>query len=79
LAIQVKAHWYLTDDAAAREMSKAAGIEAHGSLGVVLWAAAHGQLDQQESIVRLEALFASSLWVAPAIQTEAREALRNIY
>jgi hypothetical protein len=79
LALQVNAHWYLTDDSAARELAKSLGVEVHGSLGVILWSAAHGHLDQQKSIAVLEALFASSLWMAPAIREEARAALNKIY
>jgi predicted nucleic acid-binding protein len=79
LALQLKAHWYLTDDTAARELAKSLGVEAHGSLGIVLWAAAHGHLDQQESAARLEALFASSLWVSSSVREEAREALKQIH
>jgi predicted nucleic acid-binding protein len=79
LALQVNAHWYLTDDSAARELAKSLGVEVHGSLGIVLWAAAQGHVDQQRSIARLEALFASSLWVGPAVQEEARQALNEIY
>lgn len=38
LARQLPASWLLTDDASARLMAEALGIETHGSLGVVLWA-----------------------------------------
>ena len=78
LALQLKAQWYLTDDTAARELAKSLRVEAHGSLGVVLWAAAHGHLDPPQSVIRLEALFASSLWVSPSVREEAREALKRI-
>lgn len=79
LAVQLKAHWYLTDNTAARELAKFLGVETHGSLGVVLWAAAHGRLDRQESVARLEALFVSSLWVSPSVREEARAALKKIH
>lgn len=78
LALQLKAHWYLTDDTSARELAKSLRVEVHGSLGVVLWAAVHGHLDRQQSVTRLEALFASSLWMSSSIREEAREALRQI-
>jgi predicted nucleic acid-binding protein len=42
LAAQVKADWLLTDDAAARVVASQQGLEVHGSLGVILWAAATG-------------------------------------
>jgi predicted nucleic acid-binding protein len=35
LALAMKPDWFLTDDAAARLMAEAMGIEAHGSLGGV--------------------------------------------
>jgi predicted nucleic acid-binding protein len=79
LALQLKAHWYLTDDTAARELAKSLGVEAHGSLGLVLWAAARGHLDPQQSAARLEALLSSSLWVSSSIREEAREALKQIH
>ncbi|MBI4661310.1 MAG: DNA-binding protein [Verrucomicrobia bacterium] len=79
LAHHVKAHWYLTDDTAARELAKSLGVEAHGSLGLVLWAAAHGHLSRLRSAARLEALFGSSLWVSPSIREQARDALKRIH
>ncbi|MDQ3684027.1 MAG: DUF3368 domain-containing protein, partial [Acidobacteriota bacterium] len=39
LARQFQADWFLTDDAAARVLAISLGVEVHGSLGVVLWAA----------------------------------------
>ena len=79
LALQWKADWYLTDDTAARELARSLGVEAHGSLGVVLWAAAHGHLNRQQSAARLEALFSSSLWVSSSVRDEAREVLKQIH
>jgi predicted nucleic acid-binding protein len=40
LARQLKANWFLTDDTAARVLSASFGLEVHGSLGIVLCAAA---------------------------------------
>jgi len=79
LALQLKADWFLTDDNSARVFATSLRIEAHGSLGVVLWAAAHAHLTPAESLARLEALFGSSLWVSPSVRTEAREALKRIH
>lgn len=79
LALQLEATWYLTDDGAAREMAKALHVEVHGSLGVVLWAAAKGHLNQEKCLAKLDALFQSSLWVSPAVQKEARAALNRIF
>ena len=44
LARQLRADWFLTDDAAARLVASRLGFEVHGSLGVVLWAAAMERL-----------------------------------
>jgi hypothetical protein len=79
LALQLNAHWYLTDDTAAREFAKSLGVEVHGSLGVVLWAATHGHLSPEKSAARLEALFSSSLWVSSSVRETARAALKQIH
>jgi predicted nucleic acid-binding protein len=64
LAQQLFANWFLTDDAAARVLATSLKIEAHGSLGVVLWAAAVGHLNQVEATQALERLEQSSLWIS---------------
>ena len=79
LAIQIKADWLLTDDAAARLIAEQQGLEVHGSLGVVLWAAASGHLQRAEAERALEALFSSSLWVSPRVREEALAALRQLF
>jgi predicted nucleic acid-binding protein len=79
LATQVKADWFLTDDAAARVVASQQGFEVHGSLGVVLWAAATGHLGQAEAEASLAALEASSLWISVRVLGEARAALRQIF
>jgi predicted nucleic acid-binding protein len=79
LAIQLTAGWFLTDDAAARLLAQQQGVEVHGSLGIVLWAAATGQLSSSEAEARLEALARSSLWISARVLAEARTALRQIF
>jgi len=79
LARQVRADWMLTDDAPARLMAQAYGLEVHGSLGVVLWAAAVGHFDQTEAELALNRLAQSSLWVSTRVLTEARAALRRLF
>jgi len=79
LALQVEAEWLLTDDAAARLIAQQHGLEVHGSLGVVLWAAATGSLQQSEAVSAVEALSKSSLWISARILDEARIALRQIF
>ena len=79
LAQQLDASWFLTDDAAARLLGNTLGIEVHGSLGVILWAAAVGHLAYSEAAQGLENLAGSSLWLSPRIISEAREALDVIF
>jgi predicted nucleic acid-binding protein len=79
LALQMRADWFLTDDAAARLIAQQQGFEVHGSLGVVLWGAATGLLVRAEAERSLEALSSSSLWIKPRVLQKAREALHQIY
>ncbi len=79
LALQRKADWFLTDDAAARVLANSLKVETHGSLGVVLWSAGQGHLDQPAATAKLEALFQSSLWISMRVRTEARNALAQMY
>ena len=79
LAAQIYADWFLTDDAAARMVTQQQGFEVHGSLGVVLWAAVDGHLDQESAEEALEALSRSSLWLSSRVLAEARAALRQIF
>lgn len=78
LAQQIQATWLLTDDAAARLFSQALGLEVHGSLGLVLWAAATGHLKREEAEDVLDRLAQSSLWISPRVLVEARAALRRL-
>ncbi|MBI4579605.1 MAG: DUF3368 domain-containing protein [Planctomycetes bacterium] len=79
LALWMKADWFLTDDAAARLLARTLGLEIHGSLGVVLWAAATGvvHLDQAQDL--LDRLARSSLWMSPRVLREARAALASLF
>lgn len=79
LARQLDADWFLTDDSAARLFAEAAGLEARGSLGVVLWAAAVGHLAHADARQSLERLAATSLWVSAAVLGEARAALDELF
>jgi predicted nucleic acid-binding protein len=75
LAKSRAADWLLTDDAAVRVMATLLGMEVHGSLGIVLWAAAQAHVSRHEAATILDRLAASSLWISPAILAEARRAL----
>jgi len=78
LAQQIQADWLLTDDAAARLFAQALGLEVHGSLGLVLWAAATGRLQQGEAEDVLDRLAQSSLWISPRVLAEAKAALHKL-
>jgi len=79
LAREIEADWLLTDDAEARVIAGLVGLEVHGSLGVVLWAAAMGHLDFARAAAALDLLADSStLWICASILAEARRALRKI-
>jgi predicted nucleic acid-binding protein len=78
LARQLDADWLLTDDAEARIIAGLAGLEVHGSLGVLLWAGAQRHLDYTAAAVALTRLAESSLWLSPAVLAEARAALRKL-
>jgi predicted nucleic acid-binding protein len=55
------------------------GLEVHGSLGVILWAAAVGHIDRPIAEQALTQLAASSLWLSSRILGEAWAALVEIY
>jgi uncharacterized protein len=78
LARSAHADWLLTDDAGARVVASLLGLEAHGSLGGVLWVAASGHLQRDEALAALEGLNRSSLWISPSIVAEARQALNRL-
>ena len=79
LARQVGADWLLTDDSAARLFAGELGLEVHGSLGVILWAAAVGHLDRPAAEAALAQLATSSLWLSSRILAEARAAIEEIF
>jgi predicted nucleic acid-binding protein len=79
LARQIQADWLLTDDSAARLFAGNLGLEVHGSLGIVLWAAAIGFFSRMDAEDALRRLAASSLWVSSRALHEAHVALDEIY
>ena len=79
LAIELKADWFLTDDAAARLLAESLRFEVHGSLGVVLWAAATRQVGKDEAESLLAGLERSSLWMSARVRDEARTALAKLF
>jgi predicted nucleic acid-binding protein len=79
LAQQLHANWFLTDDTAARVFAQSLGLEVHGSLGIVLWAAAMGHLQRAEAERTLDRLAQSSLWVSARVLAAAKTALEQLY
>lgn len=67
-----------TDDSTTRLFVSLLGLEVHGSLGVILWNAAHKHLSRAETEEALNGLEASSLWLSPKIYQEARQALDDM-
>ncbi len=79
LARQLRADWLLTDDAPARLLAQSLGLEVHGSLGVVLWAAAVGHLTHAQAEAALDNLADSSLWISARVFAEAKAALDKLF
>jgi predicted nucleic acid-binding protein len=79
LTRQLNADWFLTDDTAARVLAASLGIEVHGSLGIVLWAAATGHLNRSEAEAALSGLAASTLWLSARVLQEAKDVLDRIF
>ena len=79
LARQLHANWFLTDDTAARVFAQSLGLEVHGSLGLILWAAAMGHLQRAEAERALDRLAQSSLWVSARVLAAAKTALEQLY
>lgn len=78
LAEQIGADWYLTDDATARVLASSLGLEVHGTVGMVVWAAASEIVDGPTAHTLLNKLVNSSLWISPRVYAEARAALDQL-
>jgi predicted nucleic acid-binding protein len=79
-AKEAAAELFLTDDAAARLMAESIGVPARGSLGIVLYCAAIGQLSREEAENHLHRLIArTTLWVSVKVRQTAAEALATIF
>jgi predicted nucleic acid-binding protein len=79
LALELKPDWFLTDDAGARLMAESLNVETHGSIGVVLWAAANKLVKRADAELLLASLEKSSLWMSPRVRAEARSALEILF
>jgi predicted nucleic acid-binding protein len=79
LARKKNADWFLTDDSATRLFVCLLGLEVHGSLGIILWSAAHRYISRKETEKALDRLEQSSLWLSSKIYNEARQSLYEIF
>lgn len=79
LVKRLNAEWFLTDDTEARIFADSLGIEVHGSLGIVLWSAAVGNLSYEESTDALDRLSKTSLWISKNILSQAQKALKTMF
>ena len=79
LARQLNPDWFLTDDSAARVIAQKHELEVHGSLGIVLWAAAKGHLNRAETEDLLDRLYRSSLWLSSRVLVEAKAAVEQLF
>jgi predicted nucleic acid-binding protein len=79
LALQKHSDWLLTDDARARQFAEGLGLEAHGSLGMLLWATASGHVESREQAYHLlNGLKRSSLWISERVLDEAAKAIDQL-
>lgn len=79
LALERHADWLLTDDTMARVVAEMAGLEVHGSLGVVLFRAAQREVGYDEARSALDRLASSSLWLSQRILTKAQTTLKSMF
>jgi predicted nucleic acid-binding protein len=79
-AKEISADLFLSDDTVARTMGESLGLQVRGSLGVVLYLAATGALDQDKAIKVLDDLeHQSTLWMSAKVRSAARQALHKIF
>ena len=78
LAMEISSDWFLTDEAAARLLAESSGVEVHGSLGIVLYAASVRIIAPSRAREMLNALSRSSLWISNRVYRKAMEALEEI-
>ena len=80
LALQEQAEWLLTDDAKARQFAESLGLEVHGSIAILLWSVATGQIREKATATQLlDNLANSSLWISDRVLQEAREAIDILF
>ena len=80
IAKELSPNLFLTDDTAARVMAESLGLVARGSLGVVLYCAATGRLNEAEARAHLAALTSqTTLWLSSTVKQRADTALSKIF
>jgi len=80
LAMQENADWLLTDDAQARQFAEVNGLEVHGSIGILLWSIASGNIHDKETAFQLlENLANSTLWISKRVLQEAQKAIDVLF
>lgn len=76
LVQHIQADWLLTDDGRARRFAESQGLEVHGSIGVLLWAAANHHIPNcSEAHQLLKSLSESSLWISENILQKAHQTI----
>jgi hypothetical protein len=79
LALQEHADWLLTDDAKARQFAESAGLEVHGTIGLLLWSVANEHIPEKTLALHLlDNLANSSLWISERVLQEARKAINTL-
>jgi predicted nucleic acid-binding protein len=79
-AQEIHADCFITDDSAARTLGESLGIQVRGTLGIVIHAAATGQMDRAEAESKLSDLeHRSTLWMSARVRHAALQALFQIY
>jgi len=76
----MQAEWLLTDDAIARQFGESLGLEIHGSIGLLLWAVAVGQVkSENKALNSVDAFAGSSLWISDRVVNQACKTIRTLY
>ena len=80
LVMQTQADWLLSDDAKARQFAQTLGVEVHGSIGLLLWCVASGQVaSRDDAVSSLNALASSSLWISERVLRKAQDAIDTLF
>jgi predicted nucleic acid-binding protein len=80
LALQEQADWFLTDDAKARQFAESLGLEIHGSIAILLWSVATGQIQEKTTAIQLmDNLANSSLWISDQVLQKAFAAIDDMF